>query len=169
MLLDVMLALPLALATQRIQPPDDPLDCRPRPHRLRSAPPPPLFSIGRFREGERVTFQVFRCPDRVHWRIERHDEALGEEWVLGSACPALVAWVEAAERLPIPAPALAPAPAPPRSATWFVLSSESLSGAARMRVTLIEREGASNPVIAWARQGEALFSQCRAEAGGAPR
>jgi hypothetical protein len=167
MLLDVMLALPLVLAAQRVQPPADPRDCRPRPHLLRSAPAPPVFSIGRFREGERVTLSVHRCPGDTDWRLDRHVEGGGADtWLLASTCGRLGRWIEAAERLPIPPPLLAPFPATPRGATWYRLASHSLDGAYRAEVTLVETAvGSSNAVVAWAREGEALFAQCPAQGG----
>ncbi len=148
-------------------------DCRPRPHLLRGAPPPPAFSIERFESPrqERTSLSAFRCPDGINWRVDRHPSPAGRrDHVLGSDCPEMVRWVEAAARLPIPSPVLAAVPSAPPSATWYSLSGRGMAGSgyrSRMEVTLIDRPGGvPNPIAAWAREGEALFARCQSEQGG---
>lgn len=158
-----MIELVLALALEIQRPvPRAVSDCRPRQHLMRGAPPPPVFSIGRYEGAIRMSLAAYRCPDGAAWRVNRYDETGGGvAWVLGSACPAMVAWIEGAARLPIPPAVLAPFPETPRNAAWFTLSSRFLDGGDHMEITFVERPGGPrNAIAAWAREGEAVFARC---------
>ena len=145
----------------------DPSDCRPRQHLSRGAPPPPAFKIERLATSrERTGLSAYRCPDGVSWRVVRYaDEGAVHDYVLGSACPELVAWIEAGARLPTPSPRLAAFGETPRGASWFVLSADHVTGGGYsrdMRLTLIEQPGQRpDPIAIWAREGEAIFAGCR--------
>mgnify|MGYP001013566720 CR=1 FL=1 len=166
-----MLELTMALALEVQRPmPVDRSDCRPRPHLLRSAPPPPAFSVERIASPgrERMSLAAYRCPDRVNWRVMRHAGEAGQgDYVLGAACPEAVRWIEAVARLPLPNPVLASFGETPRGATWFVLRAHHVTGGGYrrdMELTLIERDGPSQePIALWAREGEAVFQRCHAE------
>ena len=164
-----MIELILAAALEMQRPPArDVSDCRPRQHLLRSAPPPPAFSIERFEASsrERTGLSAYRCPDGVSWRVVRYaNEGARHDYVLGSACPDAVRWIEAAARLPIPSPTLAAFGETPRNATWFVLNADHVTGGGYsrdMRLTLIEQPGQRpDPIAVWARDGEAIFARCQ--------
>jgi len=164
-MIDLIVAM--ALDLQRPMPRDT-SDCRPRQHLLRSAPPPPAFSIERFESPSqtRTSLAAYRCPDRVNWRVIRYaNDGAQHDYVLGTNCPEAVRWVETAARLPIPSPALAAFGETPRAGTWFVLNADHVTGGGHsrdMRLTLIERPGRSpDPIASWAREGETIFARCQ--------
>ena len=163
-MIELVLAAALELQRPIVR---DVSDCRPRQHLLRSAPPPPVFSIERFEatSEERTGLSAYRCPDGVNWRVIRYaNQGARHDYVLGSGCADAVRWIEAAARLPLPRPKLAAFGETPQAATWFVLNADHITGggyARDMRLTLVEQSGqAADPIAIWAREGEAIFERC---------